>query len=183
MDSEGQIQPREEAVAVQSPDRFYLIDAKITNAQVGLKHSELGHAVIMPSGGFEAEIARLQQIRKEAADGNAAGVIAEYQKEKDMLEKYRERESDKAASPQEYPDDTEYRDLKADIVQGESVRSQIADEAAQKWIDKKIQESTRALARTTRGDAESAMARRDRQIAKISDAIASFAPSLQAVQV
>ena len=180
MDSEGQIQPREEAVAVQSPDRFYLIDAKITNAQAGLKHSELGHAVIMPSGGFEAEIARLQQIRKEAEDGNAAGVIAEYQKEKDNLEKFRLRDKDKAESPQEFTDDANYNDLKDDIQQGMDVRAQVADEAAQKWIDKKIQESTRALGNTTRGGAELAVARYDSQIAKIADALSTFTPLPQA---
>lgn len=182
MDSEAQIQPTGEA-PVASGDKFFLIDAKITNVQASRRHAELGHAAIIPSGGFEAEIGRLQQIRNEAENGNAAGIVAEYQKEKAMLEKYRARESDKAASSQEYPDDTEYRDLKADIGQGRDIRTQVTDEAAQKWIDKKIQASVRALGDTTRGRAELAVASHDTQITKISDAIASFAPSPQAVGV
>lgn len=179
MDAEGQIQSAGE-VPVASGDKFFLIDAKITSAEAGRRNVELGHAVLMPNGGFDAEIARLQQIRKEAEDGNAAGVITEYQKEKDNLEKYRVRENDKAVASQEYSDDPEYTELKTDIQQGKDVRAQVTDEAAQKWIDKKIQESTRALGNTTRGGAEFAVARYDTQIARISDSLSSFSPSPQA---
>ena len=183
MDSEGQIQGTGEAAAVGSADRFFLIDAKITAATVGRRNADLGHTVIMPSGGFDEEIGRLQRIRNEAENGNADGIVAEYQKEKDILEKYRARENDKAVSPQEYSDDAKYSDLKADIVQGRDIRAQVADENAQKWIDKKIQESTKALGATTRGRAELAVAEHDRQIAKISNAVSSFSSSPQAVQV